>query len=85
MADDNIVTVRDIYALVQEVNTRVVALNQQVTTLTERAGEDRAQVDAMSDEMQSLKVKVYASVAAFALVYTMMSILGQFSVLTGKA
>lgn len=77
--DDGIVTIRDIYSLVQQVNTRVVELTQQVNTLTERAQEDRLANESLAEEMGKLKIKVYAAMIAITLASTMLVAFGSFS------
>ncbi|MBD3004542.1 hypothetical protein IEJ02_10605 [Streptomyces sp. 5-10] len=68
---------RDVYTLVQQLNTRTAELVQQVNTLAERAEEDRAQFGELAEELGRLKIKVYASTAAIAIVGTVMTILAQ--------
>ena len=76
---DGIVTIRDIYSLVQQVNTQVVELRQQVNTLTERAQEDRLASEALAEEMGKLKIKVYAAMIAITLASTILVAFGSFS------
>lgn len=71
MANDDIVTIRDIYTLVQHLNVQVSSLSQKVTTLTERAAEDRNTAERVAQEMGRLKVKVYSVVAALTLTSTL--------------
>lgn len=77
MAQENIVTMRDIYTLVQQLNTRTAELVQQVNTIAERAEEDRTQFGLLAEELGKLKIKVYASIAAIAIVGSLMAILSQ--------
>ena len=73
--DGGIVTIRDVYFLVQQVHTRTTALQQQVSVLTERAEEDRRRTQGQEDEIQSLKIKVYSFSGALLLLSTMLTIL----------
>jgi hypothetical protein len=73
--DGGIVTIRDVYLLVQQVHTRTTALQQQVSVLTERAEEDRRRTQGQEDEIQSLKIKVYSFSGALLLLSTMLTIL----------
>lgn len=74
MADEDIVTIRDIYVLVQRLNMQVTTLSQQVTTLTQRAAEDRISAEKMEREMGKLKIKVYSAVAALTLASTLVMV-----------
>lgn len=78
-ADDNIITIRDIYTLVQQLNTQVTGLVQQVNTLSERAAEDRREAEGMYQEMSRLKVKVYAVITAITLASTALVGVAQFT------
>jgi len=71
MADDDIVTIRDIYNSVQKLNTRVAEMVQQVNTIAERAAEDRKQADELADEMGKLKTRVYGLIVAITLASTL--------------
>lgn len=82
--DDSIVTMRDIYALVQQVNTRTTELMHQVNTLALRAEEDRRQSQAdreeaeeLADEMGKLKVKIYTATATATTLMSILAVLGQ--------
>lgn len=79
MADEDIVTIRDIYVLVQHLNTQATTLSQQVTTLTQRAAEDRTSAEKMEREMGKLKIKVYSAVAALTLASTLVVVTLQVS------
>lgn len=74
MADEDIVTIRDIYVLVQRLNTQVTTLSQQVATLAQRAAEDRASAEKLEREMGKLKIKVYSAVAALTLASTLVMV-----------
>lgn len=83
-ADDRIVTIRDIYALVQQVNTRTSELMHQVNTLASRAEEDRRKAQAdreeaerLGEEVGRLKVKVYTATATATAVMSAIVVLSQ--------
>ena len=67
MGDDEIVTVRDIYNAVQRMNGRLTSLVEKVDNLTQRAQEDRKQAEELESELNSIKIKLYASVIAITL------------------
>lgn len=71
MAEDDIVTIRDIYNLVQKLNNRVTELVQQVNTVADRAAEDRRAADELADEMGKLKTRVYGLIVAITLASTL--------------
>lgn len=67
MGDDEIVTVRDIYNAVQRMNGRLTSLVEKVDNLTQRAQEDRKQAEELENQLNSVKIKLYASVIAITL------------------
>jgi tetrahydromethanopterin S-methyltransferase subunit B len=71
MAEDDIVTIRDIYNSVQKLNTRVAEMVQQISTIAERAAEDRRQAEELADEMGKLKTRVYGLIVAITLASTL--------------
>ncbi len=82
--DDGIVTIRDIYALVQQVNTRTTELMHQVNTLAlraeedrRRAAEDRSEAEGLAEEMGKLKIKVYTATATATALMSVLVTLGQ--------
>ncbi|MER6605765.1 hypothetical protein ABT282_07570 [Streptomyces sp. NPDC000927] len=83
MSEENIVTMRDVYTLVQQLNTRTAELVQQVNQIAERAEEDRRQFGELTEELGRLKIKVYASIAAIAIVGTILAALSQVGNLSG--
>lgn len=90
MRDDGVVTIRDIYALVQQVNTRTTELMHQVDTLNQRAREDRRQAakdredaEELAEEMGKLKIKIYTAVATATTLMSILVVLGQIGVTFG--
>lgn len=90
MRDDGVVTIRDIYGLVQQVNTRTTELMHQVDTLSQRAKEDRRQAERdreeaeqLAEEMGKLKVKIYTAVATATTLMSILVVLGQIGVTFG--
>lgn len=83
MADDDPVTIRDIYTLVQQLNERTVELVQQVNTLTQRAQEDRSRSEALATDIQKLKIKVYSAGATVILLSSLMMIVENVSTVSG--
>lgn len=88
--DDGIVTIRDIYALVQQVNTRTTELMHQVNTLAlraeedrRRAAEDRDEAEELAEEMGKLKIKVYTATATATTLMSILVVLGQVGVAFG--
>lgn len=91
MNDEGIVTIRDIYSLVQQVNTRTTELMHQVNTLSLRAQEDRRQAqearesaEKMSEEMSRLKVKIYTVMATATTMMTLIVVLGQIGAISAQ-
>lgn len=82
--DGGIITIRDVYWLVQEVHTRTTELQQQVSVLAERAGEDRRRTRSQEQEIQGLKIKVYSFSGAVLLLSTMLAILGHVTGASGS-
>jgi len=89
--DEGIVTIRDIYSLVQQVNTRTTELMHQVNTLSLRAQEDRRQAqearesaEKMSEEMSRLKVKIYTVMATATTMMTLIVVLGQIGAISAQ-
>lgn len=81
--EDDPVTIRDIYSLVQTLNERTVELVQQVRALTERAQEDRTRFEALASDMQRLKIKVYAAGAAVIFLSTAVVVMEKIAVVSG--
>lgn len=81
--DDEFVTIRDIYALVQELNRQSTTLVQQVSTLTERAQEDRNRVIDLAADIQKLKIKVYSAGAAVIILSTVLTVIERLSAVSG--
>jgi hypothetical protein len=75
--DDGIVTMRDVYVLVQQVNTRTTELMHQVNTLAARAQEDRDATEAVEEEMGKIKVKVYTAMATVTALTSILVVLSQ--------
>lgn len=82
--DDDVVTIRDIYSLVSQLNERTIELMSKVNTVTERAQEDRLRTDALASDIQTLKIKVYSAGAAIVLLGTIMVIFERLSMVSGK-
>jgi hypothetical protein len=83
--DDDPVTIRDIYTLVQQLNQRSTTLVTQVGTLTERAQEDRNRMLDLAADIQKLKIKVYSVGAAVILLSTMLMLVERLSSVSGGA
>lgn len=78
--DDGIVTIRDIYTLVQQVNTRTTELMHQINTVALRAQEDRREIEELAEEVGKIKLKVYTVVATVTTVLSIFTVLGQLGV-----
>lgn len=81
--EDSAATISNIYSLVQQLNQQSATLVQQVSTLTERAQEDRNQMANLAADIQKLKIKVYSAGAAVVLLGTLLALMDKVSSMSG--